>query len=54
MNSLVSLIGIVFSRKENYQEWFRKVKNALTFNDRWDGVCEEKEGNVPHQSDEEK
>ena len=28
------------SGKENYQEWFRKVKNTLIFNDMWDGICE--------------
>ena len=25
------------SRKENYHEWFRKVKNTLIFIDMWDG-----------------
>ena len=40
MNSLISIVGVILSRKENYQEWFRKVKNTLIFNDMWDGVCE--------------
>ena len=26
--------------KENYHEWFGKVKNTLIFNDMWDGICE--------------
>ena len=37
-----SFIGIVLSGKENYHEWFRKVKNTLIFNDLWDDVCESK------------
>ena len=28
------------SGKENYHEWFSKVKNTLIFNDMWDGICE--------------
>ena len=28
------------SGKENYREWFRKVKNTLIFKDMWDGICE--------------
>ena len=40
MNSLISIVGVIFSGEENYQEWFRKVKNTLIFNDMWDGICE--------------
>ena len=40
MNSLISIVGVILSGKENYQEWFRKVKNTLIFNDMWDGICE--------------
>ena len=36
MNSLISIVGVILSRKE----WFRKVKNTLIFNDMWDGICE--------------
>jgi len=54
MNSLVSLIGIVLSGKENYWEWLRKVKNTLIFNDLWDGIYGGKEGNSPDQPDDEK
>ena len=39
MNSLIS-IGVILSGKENYHEWFRKVKYTLSFNDTWDGICE--------------
>ena len=45
MHSLISIVGIVLSRKENYHEWFRKVKNTLIFNDLWDDVCESKDNN---------
>ena len=40
MNSLISIVGIIFSSKENYHEWFRKVKNTLNFKDMWVGICE--------------
>ena len=43
MNCLISIVGVILSGKENYQnyqEWFRKVKNTLIFNDMWDGICE--------------
>ena len=54
MNSLVSLIGVVLSGKENYQEWFRKVKNTLIFNDLWDGFCDGEGENAPMQLDDQK
>ena len=28
------------SSKENYHEWFHKVKNTLNFNGMWDGIFE--------------
>ena len=40
MNSLISIVGDILSGKENYEEWFCKVKNTLIFNDMWDGICE--------------
>ena len=40
MNFLISIVGIILSGKENYQEWIRKDKNTLIFNDMWDGICE--------------
>jgi hypothetical protein len=43
MHSLISIVGIVLSSKENYQEWFRKIKNTLIFNDMWDDICETKD-----------
>ena len=54
MNTLVSLIGAFFSGKENYQEWFRKVKNTLIFNDLRDGVREGEGENALEQPDEQK
>ena len=36
MTSIVSVVGVVLSRKENYQEWFRNLKSALVFNDLWE------------------
>ena len=40
MNSLISIVGVILFGKENYHEWFCKVKNTLIFNDMWDGICE--------------
>ena len=32
MNSLISIVGVILSGKENY--------NTLIFYDMWDGICE--------------
>lgn len=39
MHSLVSIIGVVLTGKDNWSEWYRKLKNTLIFNDFWEGVC---------------
>lgn len=39
MHSLISIVGVVLTRKENYPEWSRKIKHTLTFNELWKGVC---------------
>jgi len=41
MNSIVSIVGFVLSGKKNYQEWFRKLKSSLVFNDLWEFFKEE-------------
>jgi hypothetical protein len=38
-------MGEVLFRQENYQEWFRKIKNTLIFNDLWEEICEGKDDN---------
>lgn len=53
MNSLMSIV-VVLSGKENYQEWLRKIKNTLIFNDLLEGVCEGKDDNEPEESKDEK
>lgn len=40
IHSLISTVGVVLTGKENYPEWFRKIKHTLIFNDLWDEVCE--------------
>jgi hypothetical protein len=40
MHSLVSIVGVVLLGKENYHQWFRKIKHTLIFSDLWDGICE--------------
>jgi len=48
MHSLISIVGVVLTGKENHREWYRKIKSTLIFNDLWKGICEEKE--VPHSN----
>jgi hypothetical protein len=40
MHSLISIVGVVLTDKENYREWYRKIKSTLIFNDLWKGICE--------------
>ena len=47
MHSLISIVGVVLSGKENYLEWSRKIKHTLIFNELWKGICEGQEGNPP-------
>ena len=42
MHSLISIVGMVLTSKENYKEWYRKIKSTLIFNDLWKGICEAK------------
>jgi hypothetical protein len=49
MHSLISIVGVVLFEQENYQEWFRKIKNTLIFNDLWEEICEGKDDNEPEQ-----
>ena len=39
MHSIISIVGIVFTGKENYPEWSRIIKHTLIFNELWKGVC---------------
>jgi len=39
MISLIYIVVLVLSRKENYPEWSRKIKHTLNFNELWKGVC---------------
>jgi hypothetical protein len=48
MHSLISIVDVVLTGKENYREWYRKIKSTLIFNDLWKGICEAKE--VPQSS----
>jgi hypothetical protein len=40
MHSLVLIVDVVLSGKENYLEWLRKIEHTLIFNDFWDGICD--------------
>jgi len=42
MHSLISIVNVVLTDKENYREWYRKIKSTLIFNDMWIGICEAK------------
>lgn len=40
MYSLISIVGVVLSGKENYHEWSIKIKYTLIFNELWKEECE--------------
>jgi hypothetical protein len=40
MHSLISIVGVVLIGKENYREWYWKIKSTLIFNELWKGICE--------------
>lgn len=40
MHSLVSIIGVVLSGKDDWSEWYRRLKHTLIFNDFWITVCD--------------
>ena len=40
MCSLISIVRVVLIGKQNYLEWFRKIKHTLIFNHLWHGICE--------------
>jgi hypothetical protein len=48
MHSLISIVDVVLTGKENYREWYMKIQSTLIFKDLWKGICEEKE--VPRSS----
>jgi hypothetical protein len=39
MHSLISIVDMVFTGKENYIGWYTKIKNTLIFNNLWKGIC---------------
>eukprot|EP00253_Pinus_taeda_P014986 PITA_14986 len=39
MHSIIYIVGVVVTGKENYPEWSRKIKHTLIFNELWKGVC---------------
>jgi len=47
MRSLISIIGVVLSRKVNYPESSRKIKYTLIFTEFWKGVCAGEGENEP-------
>ena len=39
MHSIISIMGVVLTSKENNPEWSKKIKHTLIFNELWKGVC---------------
>eukprot|EP00253_Pinus_taeda_P022521 PITA_22521 len=39
MHSLISIVRVVLTGKENHLEWSQKIKHTLIFNELWKGVC---------------
>ena len=54
MHSLISIVGVVLSGKENYLEWSRKIKHTLIFNELWKEICGGQEENPPAKSTSDK
>lgn len=42
-------MGVVFTRKENYPEWSRKIIHTHIFNELWKGVCKGEGDNAPEK-----
>lgn len=55
MHSIISIVGVVLTGKENYHEWFRKINHTLILNELWKGECEGGDDNLlaKHTSDKE-
>src|ERR1700733_2921879 len=49
MHSIISMVGIVLTGKDNYLEWSRMIKHTLIFNELWKGVCIGEGDNDPVQ-----
>lgn len=49
MHSIISMVGIVLTGKENYPEWSQMIKHTLIFNELWKGVCVGEADNDPVQ-----
>lgn len=40
MHSFISIVDVVLNGKKTYQEWYRKNKITLIFNELWNCICE--------------
>jgi hypothetical protein len=40
MISLISIVGMMLTGKENYREWCKKIKTTFIFNDPWNEICD--------------
>jgi len=49
MHSLISIVGVVLTWKENYPEWSQKIKHTLIYNELWKGVCVGDKDKEPEQ-----
>ena len=49
MYSLISIVGVVITRKYHYHEWSRKINQSFIFNEWWKGVCEGEGGSHPQK-----
>jgi len=47
IQSLISIIDIMFTGKENYKESSRNIRHTLIFNELWKGICEREDDNAP-------
>ena len=47
MHSLISIVGVVLTGKENYPKWSWNIKHTLICNELWKGVCVGEGDNEP-------
>lgn len=47
MLSLISIVELFLTGKENYYEWSKKIKHTIIFNELWKGLCEGEDDNLP-------
>jgi hypothetical protein len=40
MHSLIFIVGMMLTGKENYKEWYKKINSILILKNLYKGICE--------------